>query len=154
MKAVKYWKVELFRDNNRRSGIAEIVSPAPPFFTGYSRDKPALNLQSDVQTGEYIELYTTPDETDSRLLRRHMFDYIHLTPIHESGEKCCDDDEHAKADDDKPRYNLTSFEDAAKPLIKWLAENVHPYHQAIVTSTHAELLESQYVVKTDEFVKD
>lgn len=47
-----------------------------------------------------------------------------------------------------------SFEEAAKPLIKWLAENVHPHHQAIVTCTDAVLLESQYVVKTDEFLKD
>lgn len=154
MKAVKCWKVELFRDNDRRSGIAGLVSTLSPFFTGYSREKPNLNQQSDVLPGEYIELYTTPDATDSRLFRRHMFDYIHLTPIHESGEKCCDDNEHAKAADDKPRYNLTSFEDAAKPLIKWMAENAHPHHQAIVTSTRAELLESQHVMKTDEFVNN
>ncbi len=47
-----------------------------------------------------------------------------------------------------------SFEDAAKPLIKWLAENVHPHHSVIVTSTHAELLEGQMVCKTDEFLRD
>ena len=35
-----------------------------------------------------------------------------------------------------------SFEEAALPLIKWLCENGHPHHTAIVTQTHAELLES------------
>lgn len=48
----------------------------------------------------------------------------------------------------------TLFRKQLNRLIKWLAENVHPHHQAIVTSTHAELLESQYVVKTEEFLKD
>ncbi|WP_019210831.1 hypothetical protein [Yersinia massiliensis] len=34
---------------------------------------------------------------------------------------------------------LASFEEATKPLIKWLAENVHPHHTVIVTGTGAEL---------------
>lgn len=34
-----------------------------------------------------------------------------------------------------------SFEEAARPLIKWLNENVHPHHTVIVTPTDAELLE-------------
>lgn len=34
-----------------------------------------------------------------------------------------------------------SFEAAARPLIKWLCENVHPHHSVIVTPTNAELLE-------------
>lgn len=34
-----------------------------------------------------------------------------------------------------------SFEEAARPLIKWLCENVHPHHSVIVTPTNAELLE-------------
>lgn len=37
--------------------------------------------------------------------------------------------------------------------MKWLVKNVHPHHQAIVTSSHAELLESQIVAKTEEFLK-
>lgn len=49
---------------------------------------------------------------------------------------------------------MTSFEEAAKPLIKWMAENVHPHHSAIVTCTDAELLMSECVVKTEEFLKD
>ncbi|CAI1020597.1 hypothetical protein [Serratia ficaria] len=46
-----------------------------------------------------------------------------------------------------------SFEAVAKPLIKWLAENVHPHHAVIVTSTHAELLEGEIAVETEEFLK-
>ncbi len=47
-----------------------------------------------------------------------------------------------------------SFEEAARPLIKWLAENVHPHHSVIVTSTHAELLMGEMVLSTDEYLKD
>lgn len=48
----------------------------------------------------------------------------------------------------------SSFEEAAKPLIKWLAENVNPHHQAVVTSTDAELLSTECFIKNDSFVKD
>lgn len=47
-----------------------------------------------------------------------------------------------------------SFEEAARPLIKWLAENVHPHHSVIVTSTNAELLEGQQSVCTEEYLRD
>lgn len=47
-----------------------------------------------------------------------------------------------------------SFEEAAKPLIKWLAENVNPHHQAIVSSTDAELLSTECLVKNDSFLVD
>lgn len=47
-----------------------------------------------------------------------------------------------------------SFEEAAKPLIKWLAENVHPHHTVIVTSTSAELLEGSMSFQTEEYLKD
>lgn len=49
---------------------------------------------------------------------------------------------------------MKSFEEAANPLIKWLAENEHPHHTAIVSSTHAELLESKLAFPTEEFIKD
>jgi hypothetical protein len=49
----------------------------------------------------------------------------------------------------KNKPSFASFEEAAKPLIKWLAENVHPHHTVIVTSTNAELS-----FPTDEFLKD
>lgn len=47
-----------------------------------------------------------------------------------------------------------SFEDVAKPMIKWLAGNVHPHHSVIVTSTHAELLQGEMVVNTEEYLRD
>jgi hypothetical protein len=47
-----------------------------------------------------------------------------------------------------------SFKAAALPLIKWLCENVHPHHVAIVTPTDAELLESHCVTgQILDFVK-
>ena len=47
-----------------------------------------------------------------------------------------------------------TFEQAAEPLIKWMAENVHPHHSVIVTATGAELLEGQKCHKTTEFLVD
>lgn len=47
-----------------------------------------------------------------------------------------------------------SFEEAAKPLIKWMAENVHPHHTAVITSNSAELLETKMCSRTDEYLKD
>lgn len=52
------------------------------------------------------------------------------------------------------KEQTSSFEEAAKPLIKWLAENVNPHHQAVVTSTDAELLSTECFVKNDSFLKD
>lgn len=46
------------------------------------------------------------------------------------------------------------LEEAAKPLMKYLAENHHPHTLVIVESDRAELLESSATVKTDEFIKD
>ncbi|EOV9704478.1 hypothetical protein [Cronobacter dublinensis] len=47
-----------------------------------------------------------------------------------------------------------SFEEAVRPLIKWLAENANPHSTVIVTSTDAELLIGEMGVKTDEYLKD
>lgn len=47
-----------------------------------------------------------------------------------------------------------SFEEAAKPLIKWLAENADPHHTVIVTSTGAGLLSGEWAFPTEEFLKD
>lgn len=46
------------------------------------------------------------------------------------------------------------FEEAAKPLIKFLAQTVHPHHTVVVTATGAELLEGQVSVRTNEFLVD
>ncbi|ANR76994.1 hypothetical protein BBB57_01215 [Kosakonia sacchari] len=47
-----------------------------------------------------------------------------------------------------------SFEEVTRPVIKWLAQNVHPHHSVIIDSTHAELLEGQSVVHTEEYLRD
>ena len=47
-----------------------------------------------------------------------------------------------------------TFEEAVKPLMKWLCENKHPHTTAVVTGNVAELVEGVEVVKTDEFIVD
>ena len=44
--------------------------------------------------------------------------------------------------------------EAAKPLMKWLSENCHPHHKAIVVSNRIELLEGRATHSTDEFLVD
>jgi len=46
------------------------------------------------------------------------------------------------------------FEEAAKPLIKYLAQNYHPHVKAIVDSGRAEILESSASIVNDEFIPD
>lgn len=38
---------------------------------------------------------------------------------------------------------MKEFEAVARPLIKWLCENMHPHHTVVVTPTGAELLEGK-----------
>lgn len=47
-----------------------------------------------------------------------------------------------------------SFEEAAKPLIKWLNENANPHSKVIVDSTSAELVSGEMIINTQEFLKD
>lgn len=51
-------------------------------------------------------------------------------------------------------HEINSFEDAAKPLIKWLAENVNPHSTAVVDSTSAVLYSGEKSFQTEEFLKD
>ncbi len=47
------------------------------------------------------------------------------------------------------------FENAAKPLIKWLCENCSPHVTVVITPTNAELLEGQMSTgEVTEFLKD
>jgi hypothetical protein len=50
--------------------------------------------------------------------------------------------------------NKQTFEEAVKPLMKWMCENYHPHTTAIVTGNTAELVEGMVYVKTDEFIVD
>lgn len=47
-----------------------------------------------------------------------------------------------------------AFNEAARPLIQWLCENVHPHHTVVVTPTGAELLEGQHCTgPVNEYIK-
>lgn len=46
------------------------------------------------------------------------------------------------------------FQEAAKPLIKWLCENGHPHMTIIVEPTGAELVEGVCSFPTEEFLLD
>lgn len=47
-----------------------------------------------------------------------------------------------------------TFQQAAEPLMKYLAENHHPHCTAIVSSAYAELMEGIESHSTDEFLND
>lgn len=48
-----------------------------------------------------------------------------------------------------------SFNEAVRPLIKWLNDNCHPHHTIIVTPTDAELLEGRASTgHVFDFIKD
>ena len=49
---------------------------------------------------------------------------------------------------------MKDFEEAAKPLIKYLCENHHPHMTVIVTPTGAKLVEGQMSIKCEEFIRD
>lgn len=47
-----------------------------------------------------------------------------------------------------------AFEKAARPLIEWLAQNMHPHSTVIVNATTAELLDGVCVFRTDDYLVD
>ena len=47
-----------------------------------------------------------------------------------------------------------TFEEAAKPLMKWLCENKNPHTYIFVTCNFAEIVEGVEILKTDEFLVD
>ena len=53
------------------------------------------------------------------------------------------------------KYRIdNTYENAVKPLMKWLAENCHPHTKAIVESNLSELVEGVKCFNTDEFLVD
>ena len=52
------------------------------------------------------------------------------------------------------KKQIKEFEEASKPLIKFLNDNCHPHVAVIVTSTDAEILEGSASIKCEEFIKD
>ena len=53
----------------------------------------------------------------------------------------------------KTDYN-PSFEESARPLMKYLGENHHPHTSAYITNNRAELLEGQEVFGTEDYIVD
>lgn len=49
---------------------------------------------------------------------------------------------------------INSFNEAAKPLIKWICENCNPHVTALVDPTSAILMSSDICYNTEEFLKD
>lgn len=47
-----------------------------------------------------------------------------------------------------------SFEEAVKPLIKWLNDNANPHAVIVVEVNSAVLYSGELSVVTDEFIKD
>ena len=47
-----------------------------------------------------------------------------------------------------------TFEEAVKPLIKWVAENCNPHATVLVDCTSAELLQGSECVINEEFLVD
>lgn len=54
----------------------------------------------------------------------------------------------------KSKYEVNSFDEAVRPLMKWLAEKCHPHTKCIVESNVAELVEGVKSVVTDEYLVD
>lgn len=46
------------------------------------------------------------------------------------------------------------FSKLAKPLIKWLNDNVHPNSHIILTTDSAEVTETMFCTFTKEFIRD
>jgi len=46
------------------------------------------------------------------------------------------------------------FEALVKPLIKFMAQEMHPHHLLVIDSTKAELLEGSISIVTKEFLQD
>jgi len=49
---------------------------------------------------------------------------------------------------------IAEFNELARPLIKWIAENKHPHTQIIIDATSAVLWEGIWSLSTEEFLID
>lgn len=149
IKPVMYWVVKLYRGDGIKpsavSGIMQLQRLEEPFFVGFSKAKPRLNIPDD----DFVELFLSEHSPEARQIRRSLIGFAELIPIYKPEDE---DKEKAKADGSEERP--ATFEDAARPLMKWLAENVHPHHTAIVDQSSAELLMGLQREVTQEYVKD
>lgn len=77
-----------------------------------------------------------PEVTTSE--RQKLIDFVNDYGVQLVNEEKADWIEHNKI-----QNTPACFTDAVRPAIKWLAEKHHPHVTAIVTSTGAQILESQ-----------
>ncbi|MFV9180698.1 hypothetical protein [Serratia marcescens] len=129
---IKCWKIELFEEPKPSASIVNSLIASEsrhPFFIGYSKNP--VNLK-ELRDEQFITIHRDLDSLETSTFRISRVHEVKCSPIYKEDN---------------------SFDDVARPLIKWLAENVHPHHSVIVTSTHAELLEGQSVVSTEEYLK-
>lgn len=84
MKLIKYWRVQLFKAENRgmAPGNAEVL-----IFEGYSTGKPKIKLGAGVS----FELFTAPDSVESRIFRDHLIDSVRFIPVYEDDGDDVDD---------------------------------------------------------------
>lgn len=84
MKLIKYWRVQLFKAENRgmAPGNAEVL-----IFEGYSKDNPKIKLGAGVS----FELFTAPDSLESRIFRDHLIDSARFIPVYEDDGDNVDD---------------------------------------------------------------
>jgi hypothetical protein len=52
------------------------------------------------------------------------------------------------------KEQITEFERIAKPLIKWLNDNMNPHASILIDCDSAQINYSEYAVLTEEFIKD
>lgn len=52
------------------------------------------------------------------------------------------------------KEQTTEFETLAKPLIKWLNGNTNPHASILIDSDSAQINYGEYVIHTEEFIKD
>lgn len=52
------------------------------------------------------------------------------------------------------KEQLESFQEASKPLVKWLNENCHPMMSVTVEPTGAELFAGCAKINIEEYIKD
>ncbi len=49
---------------------------------------------------------------------------------------------------------FAEFEELVRPVMKWMAETLHPHTKIIIEANSAELVEGDMVVSTNEYIVD
>lgn len=84
MKLINYWHVRLYR----RVSASILSEPMETLiFEGYSKDKPDLQLHDE----GLIELFTKPDQLETKTIRTYGIDSMVCTPVYEEDDKAAAD---------------------------------------------------------------